>query len=154
MKDESLREYITCFNNEVQEVRNVEPNLVLYFFVKELKLGAFAKHLAGEKPTSRDDLEERAEKWIRMEEWEKAQAAQATKKDDKGKNPQNSHSWAKDDKSQDKSQREPWRLFSTYTPLTVSSATVYKEVMNSELKDRPPPLQTPRRFQNKYCHYH
>jgi hypothetical protein len=45
MKDESLREYITRFNNEVLEVRNIERNLVLYFFVKGLKLGAFAKAL-------------------------------------------------------------------------------------------------------------
>jgi hypothetical protein len=68
MKDESLREYITRFNNEVLEVRNVEPNLVLYFFVKGLKPGAFSKALAGEKPTSMDDLKARAEKWIRIEE--------------------------------------------------------------------------------------
>jgi hypothetical protein len=81
-KDESLRDYITRFNNEVLEVRNVEPNLVLYFFVRGLKLGAFAKQLAGDKPTSMDDLKVRAEKWIRIEEWEKAQAA---KKDDKAK---------------------------------------------------------------------
>jgi hypothetical protein len=50
------------------EVRNVEPNLVLYFFVRGLKLGAFAKQLAGDKPVSMDDLKVRAEKWIRIEE--------------------------------------------------------------------------------------
>ena len=82
---ETLREYITRFNNEVLEVRNVEPNLVLYFFVKGLKLSAFAKALVGEKPTSMDDLKARAEKWIRIESWERAQAAQAAKKDDKGR---------------------------------------------------------------------
>jgi hypothetical protein len=56
---ESLREYITRFNNEILEVRNVEPNLVLYFFVKGLKPDAFAKSLAGAKPTM-DDLKARA----------------------------------------------------------------------------------------------
>ena len=30
-KDESLRDYITRFNTKVLEVKNVEPNLVLYF---------------------------------------------------------------------------------------------------------------------------
>jgi hypothetical protein len=68
MKDESQREYITRFNNEVLEVRNVEPNLVLYFFVKGLKPCAFAKALVGEKPTSMDDLKARAKKWIRIKE--------------------------------------------------------------------------------------
>ena len=81
-KDESLRDYVTRFNNEVLEVRNVEPNLVLYLFVRGLKPGAFAKQLAGDKPTSMDDLKVRAKKWIIIEEWEKAQAA---KKEDKAK---------------------------------------------------------------------
>jgi hypothetical protein len=61
-------ENITRFNNKVLEVRNVEPNLVLHLFVNGLKQGTFAKHLAGEKPTSMDDLKARAEKWIRIEE--------------------------------------------------------------------------------------
>ena len=86
MKDESLREYITRFNNEVLEIRNIEPNLVLYFFVMGWKPGAFAKALAGEKLTSMDDLKAMDEKWVRIEEWERAQAAHAAKKDDKGKN--------------------------------------------------------------------
>jgi hypothetical protein len=68
MKDKSLREYITRFNNEVLEVWNVEPNLVLYFFDKRLKPNAFAKHLVGQKPISMDDLKARAEKWIRIKE--------------------------------------------------------------------------------------
>jgi hypothetical protein len=65
-KDESLRDYITRFNNEVLEVRNVEPNLVLYFFVRGWKPGAFAKQLAGDKPVSMDDLKVQAEKLIRI----------------------------------------------------------------------------------------
>jgi hypothetical protein len=64
MIDESLREYITRFNNKVL--------VVLYFFVMGLKPSAFAKHLAGGKSTSMDDLNARADKWIRIEEWEKA----------------------------------------------------------------------------------
>jgi hypothetical protein len=84
----------------VLKVWNVEPNLVLYIFVKGLKQGAFAKALAGEKPTSMDDLKARAEKWIRIEEWERAQAAQVAKKDDKGKKQQNPQSRGKDDRQQ------------------------------------------------------
>jgi hypothetical protein len=108
----------------VLEVRNVEPNLVLYFFFKGLKPGAFAKALAGKKPTSMDDLKARAEKWIRVEEWERAQLAHAAKKE--GKNPQNSQSRGKEDKSQDKPPKGPRGMFNTYTPLTVSPATVCK----------------------------
>ena len=136
------------------EVRNVAPNLVLYFFVKGLKPSAFAKAFAGEKPTSMDDLKARAEKWIRIEEWERAQEAQATKKDIKGKNQQNLQSLGKDEKAQDKPSKGSRGMFNTYTSLTVSPAIVYKEVVNSEIRDRTPPLRTPRRYQNRYFHYH
>jgi hypothetical protein len=61
-----------------------------------LKLGAFTKQLAGDKPPSMDDLKVRAEKWIRIEEWEKAQAA---KKEDKAKTTPPNQSRGKDDKS-------------------------------------------------------
>jgi hypothetical protein len=44
---------------------------VLYFFVRGLKPRAFAKQLARDKPTSMDDVKVKAEKWIRIEEWEK-----------------------------------------------------------------------------------
>jgi hypothetical protein len=64
MIDESLREYITRFNNKVL--------VVLYFFVMGLKPSAFTKHLAGGKSTSKDDLNARVDKWIRIEDWEKA----------------------------------------------------------------------------------
>jgi hypothetical protein len=101
-----------------------------------------------------DDLKARAEKWIRIKEWERAQAAQAAKKEDKGKNQQNPLARGKEDKAQDKPSKGPRGMFNTYTPLTVSPATVYKEVMNSEIRDRPPSLRNPRRFQNRYCHYH
>ena len=64
------------------------------------------------------------------------------KKDDKGKNPQNSQSRDKDDKLHEKPPKRPQGMFNTYTPLTVLPVTVYKEVMNSEIRDRQPPLRT------------
>jgi hypothetical protein len=97
----------------------------------------------GDKPTSMDDLKVRAKKWIRIEEWEKAQAA---KKEDKAKTTPPNQSWGKDDKPRDRSPKKRRGIFSNYTPLTVPPASVLKEVMHSELRERPPPLKTVAKF--------
>ena len=115
-----------------------------------LKPGAFAKQLAGDKPASMDDLKVRAEKWIRIEEWEKAQAA---KKEDKAKTTPPNQSRGKDDKPRVFLTKRKG-LFNNYTPLTVSPTSVLKEVMHSELRERPPPLKTAEKHKNKYCEYH
>jgi hypothetical protein len=82
-----------------------------------LKPGAFAKQLVGDKPTSMDDLKVRAEKWIRIEEWEKAQAA---KKDDKAKTTPPNQSRGKDEKARDRSPKKCKGLFNNYTPASFS----------------------------------
>ena len=124
---------------------------MLYFFVRGLKPGAFAKQLVRDKPTSMDDLKVRAKKWIRIEEWEKAQA---TKKDDKAKTTPPNQSQGKDEKPRDRSPKKRKGLFNNYTPLTIPPASVLKEVMHSELRKRPPPLKTVGKPKNKYCEYH
>jgi hypothetical protein len=68
-KDKPLREYITRLDNEALEVKGVELNMVLYFFnYKGFYPGGFSKHLAGEKPTSMEDLKQRTDEWIMIEE--------------------------------------------------------------------------------------
>ena len=54
--DESLRDYIIRFNAESLEVRDVAPNMMLYFLRQGLKPGGFAKDLVGEKPKSMEEL--------------------------------------------------------------------------------------------------
>jgi hypothetical protein len=43
--------------------------MMLYFLRQGLKPGGFAKDLAGEKPRTMEELKQRAEKWIQIEEW-------------------------------------------------------------------------------------
>ena len=66
--DESLRDFIIRFNAEPLEVRDVTPNMILYFLRQGLKPGGFAKDLAGENPKTMEELKKRAEKWIQIEE--------------------------------------------------------------------------------------
>jgi hypothetical protein len=40
--------------------------------------------------------------------------------------------------------------FNNYTPLTISLASMLKEVMHYEFRERPPPLKTVRKHKNKY----
>ena len=98
-----------------------------------------------------DDMKVRAEKLIRIEEWEKAQAA---KKEDKAKTTPPNQSRGKDDKPRDRCPKKRKGILSNYTSLTVPPAAVLKEVMHSELRDCPPPLKTVEKFKNKYCEYH
>jgi hypothetical protein len=60
--DEPLRDFIIRFNTESLEVRDVAPNMMLYFLRQGLKPGGFAKDLAGEKPKTMEELKRRAEK--------------------------------------------------------------------------------------------
>ena len=66
--DEPLRDFIIRFNAEPLEVRDVTPNMILYFLRQGLKPGGFAKDLAGEKPKTMEELKRQAEKWIQIEE--------------------------------------------------------------------------------------
>jgi hypothetical protein len=59
--DEPLRDFIIRFNTESLEVRDVAPNMMLYFLKQGLKPGGFAKDMAGEKPKTMEELKRRAE---------------------------------------------------------------------------------------------
>ena len=51
-----MRDFIIRFNAESLEVRDVAPNMMLYFLSQGLKLGRFAKDLDGEKPKIMEEL--------------------------------------------------------------------------------------------------
>jgi hypothetical protein len=124
-----------------------------------LKPGGFSKDLVGEKPKSMEELKQRAEKWIQIEEWVRKNKAdnQAAKqerdKKDKGKATYGEKS-RDSKKTYDRSVRPPRGAYSNYAPLTMPPSRVYKEIMYSELKDRPPPLRSQSKNKDKFCLYH
>jgi hypothetical protein len=50
--DEPLRDYIICFNAESLKVRDVAPNMMLYFLRQGLKPGGSAKDLVAKSPNA------------------------------------------------------------------------------------------------------
>jgi hypothetical protein len=65
--------------------------MMLYFLRQVLKPGGFAKDLAGENPKNMEELKQRAEKWIQIEEWVRNNKAdsQAAKQEKDKKERQN-----------------------------------------------------------------
>ena len=113
---------IIRFNAESLEVRDVAPNMMLYFLRQGLKPGGFAKDLAGEKPKTMEELKKRAEKWIQIEEWVRNNKAdnQAAKQEREKKDKQkNSYAGRpkENEKMYDKGGRPPRGAYSTYAPI-------------------------------------
>jgi hypothetical protein len=77
---------------------------------------------------------------MRNNKAESQAAKEARDKKDKAKSGYDNKS--RDDMSYDKVGKSPRGTYSNYTRLTMPLAKVYKEIMYSELKDKPPPLPT------------
>jgi hypothetical protein len=101
-----------------------------------------------------EEIKDRAEFWIRIEEQSKVsgdpiplQGKAEDKLTNKGSNPRNSFV----SRSKDK---EPRGTFNSYTPLLTMPARLYKEVMNTELTERPPVMRSQSWDRKKWCEYH
>jgi hypothetical protein len=132
---------------------------MLYFLRQGMKAGGFAKDLAGEKPKTMEELKQRAEKWIQIEEWVRNNKAdnQAAKQEREKKDKQKASYGGRPKESErtyDRSGRPPRGAYSNYAPLTMLPSRVYKEIMYSELKDRPPPMRSQSKNKDKFCLYH
>jgi hypothetical protein len=98
-----------------------------------LKPSFFKQELTGNKPVSMEELKDRAEFWIRIEEQPKASRdpiSLQVKAEDKStsKGPTQKRSFDPRFK-----ESGPRGTFNNYTPLLTTPTNVYKEVMNTEL---------------------
>jgi hypothetical protein len=55
---EPLRDFIIRFNKESLEVKDVVPNMILFFLMEGLKPGFFKQELTGNKPLSMEELKD------------------------------------------------------------------------------------------------
>jgi hypothetical protein len=101
-----------------------------------------------------EELKDRVEFWIRIEEQSKAsgdltplQGKAEDKLANKGSNQRSSF----DSRSKDKGRRG---TFNSYTPLLTTPARLYKEVMNIELTECLPVMRSQSRDRKKWCAYH
>jgi hypothetical protein len=149
-----LCDFIILFNKEALEVKDVSPNMILFFLMEGLKPSFFKQELTGNKPLNMEELKDRARFWIRIEEQSKAsrdpislQVKAEGKSANKGSNQRGSF----DSKFKEKG---PRGTFNSYTPLLTTSAKLYKEVMNTELTEHPPAMRSQSQDRKKWCAYH
>ncbi|XP_020233949.1 uncharacterized protein LOC109814035 [Cajanus cajan] len=67
-KKESLRPFRSRFNKAALEIRDLNPTLALHHLTTALKLRPFANSICKKPPTDMDDLRQRANKYMQMEE--------------------------------------------------------------------------------------
>ncbi|XP_015944279.1 uncharacterized protein LOC107469410 [Arachis duranensis] len=147
---EPLRDYMERFNKACLEIQYLPTEAVIIELVNGLREGPFSQSISKRHPTSLSDVQERAEKYINMEEnarlrepsWRQGPPHSAKEKEREPKK--------KEEVSPDRPRR-----YHSYTPLKVSLGDVYREICNTE---RLPP---PRPIKNKkggscvdYCEYH
>jgi len=151
-----LRDFIARFNQEALSVKNLDPAITLHVLVGNLKLGCFVKNLAMDPPKNMEELHGRSKKWIQLEDYSKTLTISKPQnnKDKPGRNNQNQQFKKVSDRGQDKESVGPRGAYSNYTPLSVSHAKVFRDVINTKLRDRPPPLRSKVKNKEKYCSYH
>ena len=115
-----------------------------------LKEGPFSQSLSKRYPTSLYEVQERAEKYINMEET--SQLRDSSRKE--------STYPLRDRDREQKKKEEPNsdkpRKYHNYTPLRVSLVDIYREVCHTEKIPLPRPLKHKRagRDRSEYCEYH
>ncbi|XP_027093768.1 uncharacterized protein [Coffea arabica] len=161
--DESLRNFMTCFNAESLQVRDKDEKVVMAAFTNGLRVEELFYELAKKPPVNLEELLTRAHAAANAEE-----AGRLKKESDrelgnrKGRaNPQEGKDIpAKknvfDRLSKEKAPAPPPLPEKSYTPLTRPRAQILAVMEAEGLGDRPPKMGTPRnkRNQDRYCAFH
>ncbi|XP_015955561.1 uncharacterized protein LOC107479958 [Arachis duranensis] len=145
---ESLRSYMERFNKACLDIQNLSTEAAIMGLINGLREGPFSHSISKKHPTSFNEVQERANKYINMEENSRLGETSKTEFSypprDKNK---------KSRKKEDQPIEKP-RKYHDYTPLLVSLVDVYREVCNTE-KIPPPCLIKHKRggCRTKYCEY-
>jgi len=148
-RDESLRDYIARFTKESLTINNLDQQVALHLIIAGLRPSGFARSLAKKPPQNMEDLRSRSEKWIRLEDYEKTLAM--SRQEEKGKNPKVNTAKPL---FGNKETHLPRNKYDDYTPLNTSRSRILREVMHTELKERPPPIKSKFKNRSKRCEFH
>ncbi|XP_061337930.1 uncharacterized protein LOC133284835 [Gastrolobium bilobum] len=159
---EKLREYYERFQTEARQVRGLENQTYLLLFTTGLQPGGLANSLAKKSPTKKEELLERIQKYIDLEEFKTSQ-----KQIEQGfrEATQNRRSDRPVERGQFEERRPRLvgeRFRETYrkefTPLNTSRAQILKEVTSTEMRNipRPPPIRSSyaQADKTKWCEFH
>ncbi|XP_017428541.1 uncharacterized protein LOC108336577 [Vigna angularis] len=156
-KGESLRNFMDRFNKTARQVRGVGKKFTISTLATTLRPSPFADNLFGEPPLTLDELQERAVRFIRIEEMqavqrrqqEKSSTSEQEKKEGKklfvpGERP----------KGQKYIDGPKGARFEKYTPLNMPRARVLEEALSADLIRLRPSRSSPKADGTKHCTYH
>ncbi|XP_016199497.1 uncharacterized protein LOC107640494 [Arachis ipaensis] len=148
---ETLRDYMERFNKACLEIQNLPTEVIIMGLVNGLKEGPFSQSISKKYPTSLNEIQERAKKYINIEENSRLREPPLRSNlpyypsQDKEREPK---------KKEEQSVEKP-RKYHNYTPLRVSLVDVYREICHME--KLPPPHSIKHKkagSRTKYCEYH
>ncbi|XLS93546.1 hypothetical protein HN51_069554 [Arachis hypogaea] len=142
---ESLCNYIERFNKTCMDIQSLPTEAAIMGLINGLREGPFSQSISKKYPTSLDEVQERAEKFINMEE--NAQLGETSK---------SGNPYRDKDKKKEYRQGEKIKKYHNYTPLRASLVEIYKEVYHTEKIPPARPLKGKRGGGNRkeYCEYH
>ncbi|XP_016192818.1 uncharacterized protein LOC107633732 [Arachis ipaensis] len=146
---EPLRDYIKRFNKACLEIQDLPTEAIIMGLVNGLREGPFSQSISKRHPTSLSDVQERAEKYINIEE--NARLRETSWR------PGHSHSSNEREKEPKKKEEvgpERPRRYHSYTPLRVFLVDVYREICHTERLPPPRPIKNKKGGSHgDYCEY-
>ncbi|XP_029147095.1 uncharacterized protein [Arachis hypogaea] len=145
----SLRSYMERFNKACLDIQNLPTEEAIMGLINGLREGPFSHSISKKHPTYLNEVQERAEKYINMEEnsrlGEASKTGLSNPPRDKDKESR---------KKEDQPTEKP-RKYHNYTPLRVSLVDVYREICNTEKIPPPHPIKHKRGgSRTEYCEYY
>ncbi|XP_057739880.1 uncharacterized protein LOC130956979 [Arachis stenosperma] len=133
---EPLRNYMERFNKACLEIQDLPTEAVIMGLVNGLRKGSFSQSISKRHPTSLNDVQERAEKYINKEENARLQ--------EPSWRPGHSHLSKEKERKPKKKEEigvEKPRRYHSYTPLKVSQVDLYREICHTERLPPPRPIK-------------
>ncbi|XP_016164912.1 uncharacterized protein LOC107607477 [Arachis ipaensis] len=147
---ETLRAYMKKFNKACLEVQNLPTEAIIIGLVNSLREGPFSQFISKRHPTSLNEVQEREEKYINIEE--NAQLRELALRQN---HPYQVWDKEKEAKKKDEYSSDKPRRYHNYTPLRVSLVDIYREIYHTEKLLPPRPIKNKKgRSRTGYYEYH
>ncbi|XP_057719797.1 uncharacterized protein LOC130934225 [Arachis stenosperma] len=121
---EGLRNYMERFNKTCMDIQNLPMEAAIMGLINGLREGPFSQFISKKYPTSLDEVQERAEKYINKEE--NARLGETSKSGASYRDRD------KESKRKEDRQGEEVKKYHNFTPLRASLVEIYKEVCHTE----------------------
>ncbi|XP_057740198.1 uncharacterized protein LOC130957352 [Arachis stenosperma] len=138
------------FNKVCLDIQSLPTEAAIMGLINDLREGPFSHSISKKHPTSLNKVQERAEKYINMEE--NSQLGETSKSGFS----YSSRNKDKESKKKKDQHGEKPKKYNNYTSLRVSLVDIYREVCHTKKISPPRPLKSKKGGGNRteYCKYH